>query len=436
MISLGCAKNLVDSENMLGLLAEQDFSLVPTLEEAEIAIVNTCGFIQSAVEESIDTILEVAAHKKPGNLERLVVVGCFVQRYGYQLRKEMPEVDGWLGTGELSKIVNILAKETGPSPPFFINRPTFLADYTVPRVRATPFYSAYLKIAEGCSHRCSYCTIPRLRGPFRSRDLASLIIEAEHMIGSGVREINLIAQDTTMYGRDLGQDICLEDLMERLLQISGVEWIRMLYGHPLRISDRLLALMNEEEIICPYLDIPFQHVNETILKAMGRHYRGESPLQCIERIRSKTRRVSLRTTLIVGFPGETDEIFDELYHFVETAQFDQLGVFMFSPEKGTPAARLKGGVDRDVALKRVEAIMDLQAEISLRKNQGMIGHVEPVLIEGVSPETDLLLKGRMATMAPEVDSQVLINKGQGNVGEIVPVLIKEAHPYDLIGEIL
>ena len=436
LISLGCAKNLVDSENMLGLLMEQDFSMVPTLEEAEIAIVNTCGFIQSAVEESIDTILEVAAHKKRGKLKRLFVAGCFVQRYGYQLRKEIPEVDGWLGTGELSRIVDILAEGSGSSPSFLINRPTFLADHTVPRVRATPFYSAYLKIAEGCSHKCSYCTIPRLRGPLRSRDLASLIIEAENMAGDGVKEINLIAQDTTMYGRDLGQDICLEDLLEKLLQISGVKWIRILYGHPLGISDRLLELMDGEEMICPYLDIPLQHVNENILKAMGRNYKGESPLQLIERIRSTKRHISLRTTLIVGFPGETDEIFDELYHFVETAQFDHLGAFMFSPEKGTPAARLKGVVDRDVALKRLDAIMELQAEVSLKENQRMIGRVEPVLIEGVSPETDLLLRGRMATMAPDVDSQVLINRGQGEVGEIVPVLIKEAHPYDLIGEIL
>lgn len=433
---MGCAKNLVDSENILGLLKEQDFAMVPTLEEAEIAIVNTCGFIQSAVEESIDTILEVAAHKKKGKLERLFVVGCFVQRYGYQLRKEIPEVDGWLGTGELSKIVDILVEESGPSPSFFINRPTFLADHTVPRVRATPFYSAYLKIAEGCSHRCSYCTIPRLRGPFRSRNLASLIIEAGNMVGSGVKEINLIAQDTTMYGRDLGQGICLEDLLERLLQINGVEWIRMLYGHPLRISGRLLELMDGEETICPYLDIPLQHVNENILKAMGRNYKGESPLQLIERIRSKTRHVSIRTTLMVGFPGETDEIFDELYHFVETAQFDHLGAFIFSPEKGTPAAGLKAVVEPHVAQNRLEAIMELQAEICEKRNQRMVGRVEPVLIEGVSPETDLLLRGRTATMAPDVDSQVLINRGHANAGEIVPVLIKEAHPYDLIGEII
>ncbi|MBW1887064.1 MAG: 30S ribosomal protein S12 methylthiotransferase RimO [Deltaproteobacteria bacterium] len=425
LISLGCAKNLVDSENMLGLL-----------EEAEIAIVNTCGFIQPAVEESIDTILEVAAHKKKGKLGKLFVAGCFVQRYGYQLRKEIPEVDGWFGTGELLKIVDILGEEFRPSPSFFISRPTFLADHTVPRIRTTPFYSAYLKIAEGCSHRCSYCTIPRLRGPFRSRGLASLLIEAENMVENGVKEINLIAQDTTMYGKDLGESICLEDLLERLVQISGIEWIRILYGHPFRISDRLLELMDRGKTICPYLDLPLQHVNVKILDAMGRGYKGENPLQLIERIRSGRRHVSLRTTVMVGFPGETDEIFDELYHFVEIAQFDCLGAFIFSPERGTPAARLKGIVERDVARKRLEAIMELQAEISLKKNRRMIGRVEPVLIEGVSPETDLLLRGRTATMAPDVDSQVLINRGQGNVGEIVPVLIKEAHPYDLIGEII
>jgi ribosomal protein S12 methylthiotransferase len=436
LISLGCAKNLVDSEHVLGLLKRNGFPLVASLKEAEVAIVNTCGFIQSAVEESIDTILEVAKKKKKGELEALFVMGCFVQRYGYKLLKEIPEVDGWVGTGEIHKIVDIM--EAGPidPPSLLISRPTNLADHSVPRAQTTPFYSAYLKIAEGCPHRCAYCTIPRLRGSLRSRSIASLVIEAENMVGRGVKEINLIAQDTTMYGRDLEGDIGLEDLLERLIKVQGLCWIRMLYGHPQGISDRLLELVDSEEMICPYLDIPFQHINRKILKAMARHGNGESPWKLIERIRSKTRQISLRTTVMVGFPGETDKIFDELYDFVKTVEFDHLGAFIFSPEEGTPAAKLKTVVEERVANERLEAIMRLQAEISTKKNQGMVGHRVSVLVEGVSPETDLLLKGRTAVMAPDVDGQVLINKGKAMIGEIAPVRITEGHTYDLIGEIV
>jgi ribosomal protein S12 methylthiotransferase len=436
LISLGCAKNLVDSENVLGLLKANGFPLVSSVQEAEVAIVNTCGFIQSAVEESIDTILEVAEKKQRGELEALYVIGCFVQRYGYKLLKEIPEVDGWLGTGEIHKIVDLLEKGSKDPPAFLISRPTYLADHSVSRVQTTPFYSAYLKIAEGCSHRCSYCTIPRLRGPFRSRSIASLLIEAENMVGRGAKEINLIAQDTTMYGRDLKGDICLEDLLEELIHVQGLPWIRMLYGHPQGISDRLLELVDDEEMICRYLDIPFQHINEKILKAMGRSCDGETPWQLIERIRSKTPQISLRTTVMVGFPGETDKIFDELYGFVKAAEFDHLGAFIFSPEEGTPAARLETVVEERVAKERLDAIMRLQAEISRRKNQGMVGHRVSVLVEGVSPETDLLLKGRTATMAPDVDGQVLINKGEAVIGEIALVRITEAHIYDLVGEIV
>jgi ribosomal protein S12 methylthiotransferase len=436
LISLGCAKNLVDSENVLGLLQTHGFSPVSRIQEAEVAIINTCGFIHSAVEESIDTILEVAKKKKEGELEALFVMGCFVQRYGYKLLREIPEVDGWLGTGEIHKIVDILEAGAKDPPSFLISRPTYLADHSVPRAQTTPFYSAYLKIAEGCSHRCSYCTIPRLRGPFRSRSIASLMNEAENMVGRGVKEINLIAQDTTMYGRDLESDIGVEDLLENLIRVQGLCWIRMLYGHPQGISDRFLELLDGEEMICPYLDIPFQHINEEILKAMGRNCNRETSWQLIERIRSKTRQIILRTTVMVGFPGETDKIFDELYSFVKAVEFDHLGVFIFSPEEGTPAARSETVVEERVAKERLDAIMRLQAEISRRKNQGMVGHRVSVLVEGVSPETDLLLKGRTATMAPDVDGQVLINKGEAAIGEIAPVRITEAHTYDLVGEIV
>lgn len=436
LISLGCAKNLVDSENMLGLLQKKGFSFAPSLEEAQIAVVNTCGFIRPAVEECIDTILELSDRKKAGDLEHIIVAGCFVQRYGYRLRGEMPEVDGWLGTGEIARISELF-DSLGRNPPMFlIGRPEFIADHTFPRVQTTPFYSAYLKIAEGCSHRCSFCSIPMIRGPFRSRDITSLLIEAEGMAERGVKEINLIAQDTTNYGRDLSPGACIEDLLERLLEIKGLEWIRMLYSHPMGISERLLDLIEGNERICPYLDIPLQHANRDILEAMGRGYYGESPVQLIRRIRARKRSISIRTSLMVGFPGETVDAFRELYDFVQMAEFEHMGAFIFSPEMGTHAARLKDIPEPAVSDERFDAIMALQKEISLKKNLALVDKLVPVLIEGVSSETDLLLTGRTPTMAPDVDGQVLINEGNGTVGEIMQVLIHEAHPYDLVGGIV
>ena len=437
LISLGCSKNLVDSEHMLGLIKSKGFELASSIEDAGIAVINTCGFIRSAVEETIDTILEVAELKKQGKLKQIVVAGCFVQRYGYKLLREMPEVDGWLGTGEIYRIADIIENlDSDADVRFFIDRPTYLADHSVPRVRTTPFYSAYLRIAEGCTHRCSYCIIPGLRGPLRSREIESLITEAEKMADLGVKEINLIAQDITIYGNDLEVDVCLEELLERLANIEGLEWIRLLYCHPKGISDRLLALIESNKAVCPYLDLPLQHVNHEILRAMERDPGKETPGELIERIRSVGRKISLRTTLMVGFPGETEAMFEELYGFVEETRFDHLGVFIFSPEQGSAAARLRATVGPEVARMRLDKIMNLQAEIAKEINQQMVGLTQPVLIEGVSPETDLLLTGRTATMAPDVDGQVLINKGEGVAGEIMPVLINEAHSYDLVGEIV
>ena len=439
LISLGCAKNLVDSENMLGILDKAGYRVVSDVKEARVAIINTCGFVQQAVEESIDTILEMAAHRREGTLERLIVTGCFVQRYGYKLRREIHEVDAWLGTGEFRRILEILEQGSpghAPMPaPMLIGRPTYLADHTVPRVMTTPPYTAYVKIAEGCSHTCSYCTIPSLRGPFRSRTSESLVSEVKGMAEAGVKEINLVAQDTTMYGTDLEDGVRLEDLLERLLAVEGIAWIRILYSHPLRISDRLLDLIAAEERICPYLDVPLQHVNREILSRMGRAFGREGPRRLIERIRACPRPISIRTTFMVGFPGETDRRFRELYDFVEWAEFDHLGVFIYSPEKGTRAALLRQGVKGDVAQERRDAVMGLQSKIAGKKNQRLKGKTLPVLVEGFSPETDLLLRGRTAFMAPDVDGQVLINRGQAVVGAIQPVTIREAHAYDLIGEI-
>ncbi len=437
LISLGCAKNLVDSEHMLGILRSEGFDPAPNLEEADIAVINTCGFLQAAAEEAIDTILEAADLKKRGDLTRLIVVGCFVQRYGYKLIKEIPEVDGWLGTGEIHRIAAVLRDDNSNiSTPFFISRPNYLADHSTPRIQTTPFYSAFLKIAEGCSHTCSYCIIPSLRGPFRSRNTESLLIEAEEMVSRGVKEINLIAQDTTMFGKDLGKGESLEDLLEKLLTIKRISWIRLLYCHPHRISNRLLDLMDSEKAICPYIDLPLQHINEQILHNMRRDSRGEAPRQLIERIRSGRREISLRTTFMLGFPGETEEIFNELCDFVRFARFEHMGAFVFSSEKGTAAARLGASVEKEEAKHRLEKIVAIQSDISQEKNRRMLGRTVPVLVEGPSNDTDLLLKGRTATMAPDVDMQVLINKGNGIVGEIMPVHITEVYPYDLIGEIV
>jgi len=364
VISLGCAKNLVDSEHILGWLSEKKYPIVGALEESDIAVINTCGFVQSAVEEAIRTILEVSERKRKGQLRKLYVVGCFVQRFGYKLRKEMPEVDGWAGPGEIHRITKLLQERSSNRSPFFINRPLFLPDHRTPRVQSTPPFSAYLKIAEGCSHRCSFCIIPRLRGPFRSRSLESLVEETLQMVERGVQEVNLIAQDTTMYGRDLGRGYQLEDLLEKLIQVRGITWIRILYSHPERITDRLLELMKSPSSLCPYLDIPIQHIDPGILRAMGRGMEDAKVRKLIERIRSRNERISLRTTVMVGFPGETEAAFNRLLWFVKDAEFDHLGAFVFSPEKGTAAGRMKNLVEPAVAERRRDRIMRLQARIS------------------------------------------------------------------------
>jgi len=434
-INLGCAKNLVDSENILGLIKEEGYEITDNVSDAEIAIVNTCAFISPAVEESINTILGLASLKDKGHLRYLLVVGCFVQRYGRKLLREIPEVDGWLGTGQIYRTPELLRAMSDNSPVIFLDRPHSLADHKAPRLQTTPFYSAYLKIAEGCSHHCSFCIVPTLRGPFRSRTVDSLFIEAKDMVERGVKEINLVAQDTSWYGHDLDPAFTLEDLLEKLLTISGLRWLRILYAHPYHLTEGVLGLIDSEEVLCPYLDLPIQHINPDILKAMGRPLGLESIPRLIERVRRRSRKIALRTTVMIGFPGETEKQFRELCDFIREVKFDRLGVFPFSPEKGTPAARLKDGIAQEVVEGRIEEVMEIQAENSRELNKEFVGKTVPVLVEGLNPETDLLLNGRTATMAPDVDGQVLINKGTAVVGEIVPVRITEAHTYDLVGSI-
>lgn len=435
-VSLGCAKNRVDTEHMLGILCSRGLRPASRLEEAQVAVINTCGFIAPAVQEAVDAILDVLEFKRSGDLQAVFVTGCLVQRYGAKLQAELPEVDGWLGTGEIPRIAELVVNpDAEDGGRLHIGRPTYLADHTVPRVQTTPFFSAYLKIAEGCTHRCSFCMIPRLRGPFRSRPLDSVLREAEAMVRRGVREINLIAQDSGSYGRDLQPRTDLETLLEALSGIRPAPWLRVLYTHPEKVTPRLLDLMDKVETICPYLDLPVQHVSRTVLRSMGREGGWDTLAALLTEIRSGRRRFAVRTTLMVGFPGESERDFRQLLSFVEKMQFDHLGVFVYSAEKGTRAARLPGRVSPETAERRRREIMGLQAEISQRRLRAWISKVVPVLVEGPTPETDLLLAGRTQYMAPEVDGRVLINRGVGRVGEVQPVRITEAHAYDLVGEI-
>ncbi len=436
LVSLGCAKNRVDSEHMLGILNRDGYQVVDDIEKAGYVVINTCGFLQEAVQEAIDAILDAARFKEKGTLKRLVVAGCFVQRYGYKLRNEMPEVDGWLGTGEFHRIADVLKGFDKPPAPMLISRPAFPADHGLPRIQSTPFYTAYLRIAEGCVNRCSYCLIPKLRGPFRSCAMDALIAEASEMAVHGVKEINLVAQDTSRYGEDIYGKSRIMDLMEGLSRIEGIRWLRLLYFHPGRLTETVLNFIDENEVIVPYLDLPFQHSNPDLLKTMRREIGEKTPWDLMTMIRNRRRQIHVRTSLMVGFPGETEEMFEGLCDFVRMSEFDHLGVFVFSPEKGTSAARLPEQVDSRIARNRRERLMKLQNGISKKLNQRKVGQVLPVLVEGESPETDLLLAGRTATMAPDVDGRVLINEGEGVVGGILPVLITEAHEYDLVGKIL
>jgi len=436
LTSLGCPKNRVDSEVILGSLMNAGYTPVEDPLDARLIVVNTCGFVRSATEESIETILELAQAKKLGRCDFLVVAGCLPQRYGRKLVKSMPEVDLFVGTSSFVHLVQLLARnQKDDLEKLILEPPKFLMTAKTPRTLSAPFYSAYLKVAEGCSNHCSFCTIPAIRGPYRSRPLNDLLREAQWLASHGVVELNLVAQDTTAYGKDLDTTPCLSDLLEALAKMGQFSWIRVLYGYPQKIDGKLLQTMASYESICNYLDLPLQHVSAHLLKAMGRTGSAREFLELVAMIREYLPEVTLRTTLIVGFPGERQRDFQELYEFVEQARFQRLGLFAYSPEKGTRAALFSNTVKESVKIQRVHSLAALQEKISLEYNSRLIGTTQPVLIEGLSDESDLLLQARLASQAPEVDGCVLINKGFGNVGEIVAARITEAHPYDLIGEI-
>jgi ribosomal protein S12 methylthiotransferase len=382
MISLGCPKNLVDSEVMLGLLREKGWT-PSTTDDADVVIVNTCGFIREAKEESIETILSMAAAKEKGKAQKLVVTGCLPQRYGKELLRELPEVDFFVGTGEFHRIADLLEEsEKGKMrQKQVIGAPEFLYDHRTPRIHTSCPGSTYLKISEGCANFCSYCVIPRLRGKLRSRPISSILQEAKQAVARGVKEINLIGQDITAYGRDRGDKAGLVRLLKGLVKVEGLRWIRLLYAHPAHIAPELVHLIRDEEKICKYLDIPLQHVNEGILKAMNRPAPGKRIPDFLGWIRKEIPGVVLRTSLMVGFPGETERIFRELLGFVKEAEFDRLGVFPYSREEGTPAANLKGQVPDRIRRERYRKIMSLQKKISLRKQNAMVGSRVPVLVE-------------------------------------------------------
>jgi len=431
LISLGCPKNHVDSEVLLGLLANDGFVPAPSLDEADVVIVNTCAFIQAAVEESIETVLEAAQAKTHGRINKIVVTGCLPQRYGETLAREIPEVDLWIGTGEFPRIPQLLR---GGGPTVLIETPRYLYDHHTPRIITNTPHAAYVKIAEGCSHPCTFCLIPQLRGGYRSRQMDSVIREVEQLVAGGVIEVTLVAQDTTAYGVDKGGERGLYRLLKKLIKIEGLRWLRILYTypHPDNFPPPLLEMFAGEERICPYLDIPIQHIDAQILQRMGRRHSAQETRALIDRIKKGYPTINLRTTLMVGFPGEGEREFRELLTFVREAEFTHLGVFTYSPEEGTKAARIKGRPSPEVAEERRSRIMELQQGISWKKNKAMIGSTIPVLIEGTGGG---VLQGRAAFQAPEIDGVVHITQGDAAIGEIVPVKITRAEPYDLRGEI-
>lgn len=435
LISLGCSKNLVDSEHMAAQLVAMGFEMTQELPEAELIVINTCGFLESAVQEAINTILETATYKDTGKCARLVVAGCMVQRYGRKLLDQLPEVDLFLGTSHYHELATILEFSFSGNPRrLWIGRPVQTPGDGSGRVRSTPSHTAYLKIAEGCGNSCAFCIIPHLRGPLRSRTEADVLAEAAALGREGVREINLVAQDTTAFGLDRNEPHAFARLLEKLDSVPGIEWIRILYAYPDRISETLLRTMAQSSKIVPYLDIPIQHCVPRILAAMGRP--AEDPAGVIDTIRSILPQVALRTSLMVGFPGETPADFKRLVVFMEQTRFDHAGVFAFSPETGTRAARLARRPGRKLAESRRAALLEAQREISARKLEEKIDTVLPVLIEGYHQETDLLLSGRLSTQAPEVDGSVIITAGSAEEGRIRMVRITAAHEYDLEGVIM
>ena len=438
MLSLGCAKNLVDSEVMLGALKREGYGLTADARDADVVIVNTCGFIDSAKKESVDAILEMAALKKEGKLKKLIVSGCLSQRYHEQMTADLPEVDLFLGinhVGAIQKFVRGLESERQPAAASDW-RPDFLYSSEHERVLTTPGHSAYVKISEGCDHVCSFCIIPALRGGHRSRPVEDIRREVEALSRQGIREINLVAQDSTYYGRDLGLKDGLAQLLEVLAETPRIDWIRIHYMYPYQVTDRLLEIMAASPKICKYLDMPLQHADKNVLGAMKRGSGRPQLEKFLDRIRAGLPGAALRSSFITGFPNEDEDAFRELCSFVESQEFDYVGVFTYSHEEDTSAHPLGDPIPEQVKQDRKSRILEIQRGISHRKLKSNIGKTLAVLVEGVHPETELLLRGRHQGQAPEVDGEILITEGTYRPGEIIPVTIEETFDYDMAGRVM
>ena len=433
MVSLGCPKNTVDSERVLGDLVTSGYDVTPDEEDAEIIIVNTCGFIESAKKESIDTILEMAQKKIDGKCQKLIVTGCLAERHTQELLDEIPEIDHMLGVGQYPQLKNILEEGDFDSRNHVATPAEYYESYT-DRLLTTAFYTAYLKIAEGCSNRCAFCIIPKMRGPMRSRSPESILAEAENLAQRGVKEFNIISQDTTMYGFDLAMKDGLERLLKGMAKIDGVEWMRLLYCYPTFLNSDVIDYIASEEKVCRYIDVPLQHTHDEMLKSMKRQETEGGVRKMIDELRLKIPEIALRTTFITGFPGETDEHFKHMLRFICEMQFDHVGIFTYSDEEGTTAFDYPGRVPEEVKEERKNILMEFQKEIALRKNQEKVGQFESVLVEGFDAQENYIMTGRLASQAPDIDGQVILEKCEAEPGEIIPVRITAAADYDLVAE--
>jgi ribosomal protein S12 methylthiotransferase len=438
-ISLGCPKNLVDSEVMMGILSREGYELTPRADEAEILVVNTCSFIEPAQKESVDTILEMAEHKKFGAAKKLIVAGCLVERYRDQILEQVPEVDAVVGTGEIERILEAVEGDLKVLP---AEPPSFLYHDLTPRVITTPKHQAYIKIAEGCDHPCSFCIIPQLRGTFRSRRFESVVREAENLAAAGTREVTLIGQDTTSYGEDLGLRDGLAQLLEKLAGVDELLWVRFLYAYPNRVTQKLLDTLAEHPRLAKYFDMPLQHASRNVLARMKRGSHGEAFLKLLERVRKTIPGVSLRTSFIVGFPGETKEDFEELYQFVAAAKIDWMGVFEYSDVDNAASFPLDGKVDAETIAERRARLMALQRKISRENLRSFKGRTETALVEGPSKDNPLVWEARLEGMAPDIDGKLyltdieLLNGDIAATGDVVKVEITKTDAYDMIGRVV
>lgn len=433
MISLGCPKNQVDGEVLLAKLADAGFKIVNTIEDSDIMIVNTCGFIEAAKTEAIETILEVAEYKNAGIISAIVVTGCLAERYKDDVLSELPEVDAVVGIGANSDIVKVCQKALcGISTANFPNK--CYLPLNEKRMLSTPPHWAYLKIAEGCDNRCAFCAIPGIRGKFRSRPMVEVIDEAKALAAKGIKEVILIAQDTTKYGQDIYGEYKLASLLKELVKIDGIEWIRLYYCYPQRITDELIEVIRDNEKICSYIDVPLQHSDATVLRNMRRVGTGEDYKALIAKMRKEIPDLALRTTLMVGFPGETDEQFENLCSFIKDVKFDRMGCFAFSPEEDTPAYDMDNQLDDDVKNHRQEILMDLQYGISESLNKSRVGKTYKVIVDNVK---DNVCVGRSYMDSPEIDTGIIFSSTPGiKIGDFVNVKITDVDGYDLIGELV